>query len=140
MRRGFLGVAIALLLALGVLGLAAGGPVYDAGAATVLAQQAGPETVAPPPPGYGYGYGPGWGYGHGFSPFGFFFGPLFFLFWLALPAAIIWFVLKGRRGPGGGGPPWLAEWHRRMHEADQANPPAGSNRPETGPTGGGGTT
>lgn len=137
MGRAIVGFGIALVLVFGVIGLA-GGPVDAVGAASVLAQQSGPETVAPPPPGYGYGYGygPGW-YGHGFSPFGFFFGPLFFLLWFAIPAAIIWVVVKGRRGPGGGTPPWLAEWHRRMHAGDLANSPAPTHRSDTNPGGGG---
>jgi hypothetical protein len=55
---------------------------------------------------------------------------LFFLFWLVLPVGIVLFLLKARRHFGGGNPPWLTEWHRRMHERDVTSPPPGTSRPD----------
>ncbi len=104
---------IGIVVGLSLVGMAILNGVYRAGVAAGLAQS-GQGTALHP--GHGFGFFP-------FPPF------------LLLVAGVVLFVVWRRRsagdgpgpsghGPGGGRPPQiLEEWHRRAHEAGNAEPP-----------------
>jgi hypothetical protein len=103
-----------------VLAAVVGGIAYNAGVAQGI-EESGKVIAAPggPYPAYPYmGWHRPWG-------FGFFFAPLFFIFfWFVILRGPFWRGGWGRRCGGG-----LDEWHRQAHE-----------RMWNDPTGSGGTT
>lgn len=117
------GILLALLLVAGFLGV--GAYAYNIGVAQGLADSGKLVTPATGVAPYPYYYRP-----FGFHPFGFGFGflscvfPLFFTFlFVSLLRAFVW---RGRWGGmhyrhwEGGVPPMAEEWHRKMHEQQQA--------------------
>ena len=117
--RIVLSIALALLLVAGLVGM--GVYIYNAGVAQGMLQSGKietPGTAVVPVPYYAPYYGP---YGFGFGCF-FLLVPLFFIFlFFGLLRGFFW----RRRWWGGGGPrgyngeqipPWVQDWHRKMHE------------------------
>ena len=96
-----------------VLAAVVGGMAYNFGVAQGL-EESGKVIAAPGGP-YPYtGWHRPWG-------FGFFFGPLFFIFfWFVILRGLFGHGRWGRRCGGG-----LSEWHRREHER-MWNDPSGS--------------
>ncbi len=128
-RRMWTGVAVGVLAATMLVGVAAG--AYRAGRHHEVTRGGGEGEVVRVTGGHGWGYGP---------------GPGFILFPL-LAIGVVALLAAGRRGPYGGwhppGPgPWarsgaeaaFQEWHRRAHE-DPSAPTTGA-----GPAGAGTST
>jgi hypothetical protein len=95
-----------------LLAIAVGFWAYQSGVAHGIEQSG--KIVAPPSGGpypYPYPY-----YGHRPWGFGFFFVPLFFIFWLLVVRGLFW----RRAGYGGGCGPRgrFDEWHRQAHARD----------------------
>ena len=88
-----------------VLAAVVGGIAYNAGVAQGIAESG--KVIAAPGGPYPYmGWYRPWG-------FGFFFGPLFFIFfWFVILRGLFWRGGGHGRRCGGG----LDEWHRRAHE------------------------
>lgn len=108
-----------------VLAAVVGGIAYNAGVAQGF-EESGKVIAAPGGP-YPYPY-MGW---HRPWGFGFFFAPLFFIFfWFVILRGLFWRGGFGRRCGGG-----LDEWHRRAHER-MWNDPHGSATSSSGGTAG----
>ena len=108
----------ALLLAV-VVGFAA----YNAGVAHGV-EQSGKIVVPGPPSGpYPYPY-PYYGW-HRPWGFGFFFVPLFFLFWFLVVRGLFW--RRAWYGGGCGPRGRFDEWHRQAHARDAGQEPPGAH-------------
>ena len=116
----------ALLLA-AMVGFAA----YQAGVERGIRgiEQSG-KIVAPPSGAQPYPYPyPYYGWHHGWHRpwgFGFFFVPLFFLFWFLVVRGLFW--RRAWYGGGCGPRGRFDEWHRQAHERDFAQPGASGER------------
>jgi len=112
----WIALAGALLLAVAV-----GFWAYQAGVAQGI-EQSGKIVAAPSGGPYPYPY-PYYGW-HRPWGFGFFFVPLFFVFWLFVVRGLFW----RRAGYGGGCGPRgrFDEWHRQAHARDAGEEPPGA--------------
>jgi hypothetical protein len=113
--------ALAIVAVLVAVGIGTG--AYQAGVAHGLALQI-PAGTAPPVPPYGWYGGYGW-----YRPWGFGFGPIFFiLIWFLLIRGIFW---GGRRRwyyrHWDEVSPRFDEWHRRAHEQMKGDSPSPTN-------------
>lgn len=135
-NRSLMGrLVVVLLVLIGGTILAVG--AYHAGLSTGLASTGGVSAA-----GVSHGWGYGWSGAYGFPWF--FFWPIFPLFFILLVALLIRAAFWGRgrggwdRGPWGpdgypGGPgARLEEWHRRVHEANDAAGARESGGPRPG--------